>query len=116
MNKFKAFWLKIWKGLKTFWLKVWNYLTYLFTHPRDVLLPTLLAEIVFWIPVWVPAILALTISPWWWSVSGAVIAFWAGPFTPATALQIGLIALFERGWHKIINKKNKNKEIKKDDE
>lgn len=91
--------------IKAFWLKVWNYIKYLFTHPRDVLLPTLVAEVIFWSPVWVPAILALVISPWWWTVSGAVIAFWAGPFTPAIALQIGFIAALERLFNR---KKNKN--------
>ena len=98
MNKFKAFWLKI-----------WNYIKYVFKHPKDTLLPALLAEIVFWMPVWIPAILALIISPWWWTVVGAVIAFWAGPLTPAIALQVGLIALFEKGWNRIRKKKeNKN--------
>lgn len=116
MNKFKNFWTKVWEGIKSFWLKVWNYIKYIFAHPRDVLLPTLLAEIVFWIPVWVPALLALTISPWWWTAVTAVIAFWAGPFTPAIALQIGLIAAFERLWNKIIKKKIKNKKENKKDE
>lgn len=100
MNKFKAFWLKI-----------WNYIKYLFTHPRDVLLPFIAAEIIFWSPVWIPAILALIISPWWWSVSLAVIAFWAGPLTPAIGLQIAFIAMFERLFNKIRKKKeNKNNE------
>ena len=86
--------------------KILDYIKYIFTHPRKVLLPVILAEIIFWIPVWVPAILALTISPWWWSIVGAVTAFWAAPLTPAIPLQIGLIALLERLLNKKENKKN----------
>lgn len=94
----------------TFWKKVWEYIKYLLKHPKDVLVPTLVAEIVFWSPVWVSAILAIIISPWWWTVVSGVIVFWAGPLTPAIALQIGLIAVFERLWNKIIkNKKCKEK-------
>lgn len=99
MNKFKAFWLKI-----------WNYLKYIFTHPRELFFPFIIAELIFWSPVWVCALLAVFISPWWWTAVGAVIAFWAGPFTPAVPLQIGLIAALER----LFNKKNKNKKENKD--
>lgn len=84
------------KKLKIFWEKTVNYIKYLFSNPKNILLPTLLAEILFWSPVWVSAILALTVSPWWWGAVTAVIAFWAGPFTPAIVLQLGLIAAFER--------------------
>ena len=98
MNKFKAF-----------WLKVWNYIKYLFKNPKDVLIPVVVAELLFWSPVWVSAIFAFILSPWWWTVVTGVIAFWAGPFTPAIALQVGLIAAFERIWNKIINKKGDKK-------
>ena len=91
--------------LKLFWKKIINYIKYLFSHPRDVLLPTLLAEIIFWIPVWVSALFALIISPWWWSVTLGVIAFWCAPLTPAIGLQIGLIVAMER----FINKKKEKK-------
>lgn len=101
------------KFLKENFQKIWDYIKYLCTHPRDVLLPTLVAEIVFWIPLWVPAILALTISPWWWTVVGSVFVFWAAPFTPATLLQVGLIAAFVGIWNKIKNRRTKDD--KKDD-
>ena len=107
MNKFKAFWVKAWNGFKHFWISVWNYIKYLFKNPKEVLIPTLAAELVFWAPVWVCAIFAFIFSPWWWGVVTGVIAFWAGPFTPAIPLQLGLIAAFERIWNKI--RKNKNK-------
>lgn len=99
--------------MKNFFKKFFNYIKYIFKHPRDTLLPAILAEIVFWIPVWVPALLALIISPWWWTVVGAVIAFWAGPFTPAIVLQLGLIAAFERIWNRIRKKKENKKDERK---
>ena len=98
--------------MKKIFEKFINYIKYIFAHPRDLLLPFILAEIIFWIPVWVPAILALVISPWWWTIVGAVITFWAGPFTPAIPLQLGLIAAFERIWNKI--RKNNEGENKHD--
>lgn len=50
----------------------------------------IIAELIFWSPVIVTAILALVISPWWWTVVTAIILFWTGPFTPAVPLQIAL--------------------------
>lgn len=102
---------KIKEKIKNFWLKVTNYMKYIFTHPKDTLLPICLAEIIFWIPVWVPALLAIIISPWWWAVAGSVITFWCLPLTPAIGLQIGFIVFFERMWNK-----RKNKKIKKEGE
>ena len=98
---------KIWNSIKEFWRKVWNYIVYLWKHPKTTLPAFCIAEIIFWIPVWLPTIFALTISPWWWTVVGSVIAFWAGPFTPAIALQVGFIALIERLIIKIKTKKEK---------
>lgn len=96
--------------IKNFWKKVWEYIKYLWKHPKTTLPAFLIAETIFWIPVWVPAILALVINPWWWTAVTAVIAFWAGPFTPAIALQIGLIAAVERLIIKIKNKKEKKED------
>ena len=66
---------------------------------------TLIGEAIFWIPVWIPAILAIIVNPWWWSVASAVIVFWAGPFTPAMPLQFALILLLKKIHHKIRSKK-----------
>lgn len=96
--------------MKKIFEKIINYIKYIFAHPRDLLLPFILAEIIFWIPVWIPAILALVISPWWWTIVGAVIAFWAGPITPAIPLQVGLIAAFERLFNKIKQKKEEGEQ------
>lgn len=85
----------MWQKLKNFWKKILDYIKYLWQHPRTTLPAFLIAEVIFWIPVWIPFILGF-INPWWWTVSTAVIVFWAGPFTPAVALQIGFIAAVER--------------------
>ena len=99
---------KFWKNFKAFWVKVWNYVKYLWHHPKTTFPAFLIAEVIFWIPVWVPALLALIVSPWWWTVATAVIMFWAGPLTPAIALQIAFIAAVERCLTKIkIKKENK---------
>ena len=50
----------------------------------------LLAEGVFWSPLVVCAAMAFIVSPWWWTACAAIVTFWAGPFTPAVPLQIGL--------------------------
>lgn len=60
----------------------------------------LIAELIFWSPVIVTAILALLINPWFWTATSAILLFWAGPFTPAVPLQLGL-ALALKG---IVNK------------
>lgn len=115
---------KIWEAIKTaaiwlwtknveFWKSVWEFIKSIFKQPADVIFPTIIAELVFWIPLWVPAILALTISPWWWTVCTGVIAFWAGPFTPAMLLQFGLITIFIKIWKKIRGVKEEDPEPEK---
>lgn len=96
----------MWQKLKNFWKKILDYIKYLWKHPSTTLPAFLIAETIFWIPVWVPFILGF-ISPWWWTITTAVIVFWAGPITPAIALQIGFIAAIERLIVKIKNKKEK---------
>lgn len=91
--------------IKKFFQKFWNYLKYLWHNPRTTLPAVIIAELIFWLPVWLPALLAITISPWWWSIAIGFIAFWAGPITPAIALQIAFIAAIERLLTK--NKKSK---------
>jgi hypothetical protein len=93
------------KRIKAIWNKVIEYIKYLWRNPKTTFPAFLIAEAVFWLPVWLSAIFALTISAWWWTVVGVVITFWAGPFTPALPLQIGLIAVVERIIVKIKNKK-----------
>lgn len=81
--------------MKSRFKKTWAWLRKnIFT--KDMLLYVLIAEAIFWSPCIVTGILAVTIDAWWWTAFGAVCAFWAGPFTPAVPLQIGLALLLKR--------------------
>lgn len=80
--------------------KIWKWLTCnVFT--KDMILWVILAELIFWSPVIICAILAVICDPWWWTGVSAICLFWAGPFTPAVPLQIGLAVglrkIFKRG-------------------
>lgn len=105
----------MWQKLKNFWKKILDYIKYLWQHPRTTLPAFLIAEVIFWIPVWVPFLLGF-INPWWWTAATAVIVFWCGPFTPAVALQVGFIAAVERLIVKLkIKKENKENDRRNDE-
>nr|DAH66708.1 MAG TPA: protein of unknown function (DUF4191) [Bacteriophage sp.] len=72
---------------------------------REMLLWVIIAELIFWLPCIVSAVLAWIISPWWWTVFGAYVAFWAGPFTPAMPLQFGLAIGLKKLYEKIRKRK-----------
>lgn len=72
---------------------------------REMLLWVIIAELIFWLPCIVSALLAWIISPWWWTVFGAYVAFWAGPFTPAMPLQFGLAIGLKKLYEKIRKRK-----------
>lgn len=63
---------------------------------KDMILYIAIAQVIFWSPVIVTAILAVTINSWFWTVSVSMVAFWAGPFTPAIPLQMGLAVLIKK--------------------
>lgn len=65
----------------------------------------LIAELIFWSPVIITALLALIINPWFWTICSAIMLFWAGPFTPAVPLQIALAI----GIKTIVNKLRRKK-------
>lgn len=67
-----------------------------------------LAELIFWSPCIVTAILGIFVNSWYWTAFGAICAFWAGPFTPAVPLQLALAVAIK----KLINK---IKKVKDDD-
>lgn len=71
---------------------------------KDMIVYVLIAEVIFWSPCIVTGFLAVFLNPWWWTIFGAICAFWAGPFSPAVPLQIGLALLIK----KIFNRKNKD--------
>lgn len=64
-------------------------------------------------------LLALIVNPWYWTAFGSIIAFWAGPFTPATTLQVGLALLLKKIFKrskKCSNITEKNLEIYNEEE
>ena len=73
---------------------------------KDMLLWIIIAEGLFWSPCIVTAALAIFVNKWWWTAFGAIIAFWAGPFTPAVPLQLGLALLLKKIYNKFRGKKN----------
>ena len=66
-----------------------------------MLIFVIIAEAIFWSPCVVTGLLAVIIDPWWWTAFGAICAFWAGPFTPAVPLQIGLAVLLKKLYSKL---------------
>lgn len=82
--------------------KVWQWLRKNALN-KQMIVYVLIAEAIFWSPCVVTALLALIVNPWWWTTFGAICAFWAGPFTPAVPLQIGLAVLIK----KIVERKKK---------
>lgn len=79
---------------------------------KEMLVYVLIAESLFWSPCIVTAILAVTISRWWWTAFGSICAFWAGPFTPAVPLQLGLAVSLKTIHSKIKRRKNDNSKRK----
>ena len=82
--------------------KVWQWLRKNALN-KQMIVYVLIAEAIFWSPCVVTALLALIVNPGWWTAFGAICAFWAGPFTPAVPLQIGLAVLIK----KIVERKKK---------
>ena len=74
-----------------------------------MILWVIIAELIFWSPVIVTSILALVIDPWFCTVSSAIMLFWAGPFTPAVPIQIGLALALKGIYNKIRRKKNERR-------
>ena len=84
------------KGMRNKFLKAANNIKRFVLNvvtDKTTLLSVLIAESVFWSPLIVTAVLAVIYSPKMWGAVGAIVAFWCMPFTPAVALQIGLVAL-----------------------
>ena len=68
---------------------------------KEMFVWVVIAELIFWSPCIVTGLLAVIIDPWWWTAFGAFCAFWAGPFTPAVPLQIGLAIALKKLYEKI---------------
>lgn len=91
MGKSKERLKKLWRWLR---INVFN---------KKMIVYMLISELIFWSPCIVTGIMALCVDPWWWSATTTIILFWAGPFTPAIELQIGLALLIK----KIVERKRK---------
>ena len=66
--------------------------------------------------VWVPYLLAvITGNKWWWGIGSACWAFWIGPFTPFTAICIGITVGVRKIYDKLKERRKKKKEMKDDD-
>lgn len=88
--------------------RAWKYLrTNILT--KDMILWVIIAELIFWSPVIVTSMLALVIDPWFVTVSSAIMLFWAGPFTPAVPIQIGLALALKGIYNKIRRKKDERR-------
>lgn len=93
-----------------FWKRAINYIKHLIVNWRTTLPAFLMAETIFWIPVWLPTLLYFILKiEWLWTISVSVVIFWSGPFTPAIGLQLAFIALFERWFTKHQSLKRKEK-------
>ena len=68
---------------------------------KEMFVWVVIAELIFWSPCIVTGLLAVIIDPWWWTAFGASWAVWAGPFTPAVPLQIGLAIALKKLYEKI---------------
>ena len=86
-EKLKKFWL---------WLRK-NILN------REMFVFVLIAEVIFWSPCAVMAVLATLVSPYYWTVLAAYCSFWALPVTPGFAIRMGLAVALK----KIYDKKHK---------
>lgn len=74
---------------------------------KQMIVYVIIAELIFWSPVIVCALLSLIVNQWFWTATIAIIAFWAGPFTPAVPLQLGLAILLKKIVEKIKTRRHK---------
>lgn len=90
--------------------KVWTWLRKEVLN-KKMILWVIIAEAIFWSPCVAGVFLALIFNPWYWVIPTAYVAFWAGPFTPAIPIQIGLAYGLKKIAEAIKRrKKNKNSE------
>ncbi|MCM1368255.1 MAG: hypothetical protein NC184_05565 [Roseburia sp.] len=89
--------------------KIWAWLRREVLNKRMVLW-VIIAELIFWSPCIVGIALAITIDPWYWTIPTVYAAFWAGPFTPAIPLQLGLAYGLKKIADAVRRRKNKNTE------
>ena len=81
-------------------IKLWKWLRKNVLN-QEMIIYVIIAELIFWSPVIITSILALVIDPWFWTATSTIMLFWAGPFTPAVPLQIGLAIAIKGIVHKV---------------
>ena len=86
--------------MKTALKRLWQWLRKNVLN-KEMFVWVIIAELIFWSPCIVTGLLAVIIDAWWWTAFGAICAFWAGPFTPAVPLQIGLAIALKKLYEKI---------------
>lgn len=77
---------------------------------KQMLLWFVIAEIIFWLPCVVGAILGICVNAWFWTICTVYIGFWIAPLTPAIPLQIGLAYGLKKLADLIRKKKGENDE------
>ena len=78
---------------------------------KEMFIFVLIAEVIFWSPCIITGIMALLINPWYWGAFGAIIAFWAGPLTPAVPLQFGFAIALKKLWDRLRKKQRVNSTV-----
>ena len=81
------------------WKKFWDFLKHNWQYQ-------LIASAIFWSPPVVIAILAIIISPWFWTLFGTLVTIWT--IMPAIPIQIAMAIGIKMFWEKVI-RRNKNK-------
>ena len=94
-------------------IKFWTWLRKTIIN-KDMLLAFIIAEIIFWSPCAILAILAVSVNPWFWTAFTAIVIFWSAPLTPGWAIQIALaifikkrIDIFHEKYIRVDKNKNK---------
>lgn len=107
--------IKFFKWLKTKLVALFK-ATWKQLKDRTNLIIYIIVNIVVSSEVWVPYLLAIiTGNKWWWGIGSACWAFWIGPFTPFTAICIGLTVAIRKVYDKIKSSRKKRKELKDKD-
>lgn len=75
--------------------KLWAWLRKTIIN-KDMLWAFVIAEVIFWSPCVILAVLASTINPWFWTAFTAIVIFWSAPLTPGWALQIALAIFIKK--------------------
>ena len=92
----------LWNKIKTWWKNTWKEL-----KDWKTLILFIVVTIILSSEVWVPYLIALiTGSKWWWGIGSLWWAFWLGPGTPFTLIDITITIAIKKLWIKLKEKKH----------